>query len=65
MVKVPCRRHGYPERQDAAPVPKLHVLRKFGKPGWVHISEQRRVQGDKLSPRAMRKYFVGREGSWI
>jgi hypothetical protein len=47
------------------PVPNLYALRKFGEPGWVHIPEQRRAQGDKFSPRATKQYFVGREGSQI
>jgi hypothetical protein len=47
------------------PVPNLYALRKFDKPGWVHIPEQRRAQGDKFLPRATKQYFVGREGSRI
>jgi hypothetical protein len=47
------------------PIPNLYALRKFGEPGWVHISEQRRNQGDKFLPRATKQYFVGREGSRI
>jgi hypothetical protein len=47
------------------PIPNLYALRTFGEPGWVHIPEQRRTQGDKFSPRATKQYFVGREGSRI
>jgi hypothetical protein len=31
-------------------------------PGWVHILEECRAQGDKFSPRATKQYFVGHEG---
>jgi len=47
------------------PVPNLHSIRKYGELGFVHIPEQRRVQGDKFSARAIKAYFVGREGSRI
>jgi hypothetical protein len=46
-------------------VPNLHSIRKYGELGFVHIPEQRRVQGDKFSARAFKAYFVGREGSRI
>ena len=47
------------------PVPNLHSIRKYGELGFVHIPEQRRVQGNKFSARAFKAYFVGREGSRI
>jgi len=47
------------------PVPNLYSIRKYGELGFVHIPEQRRVQGDKFSAHAFKAYFVGREGSRI
>jgi hypothetical protein len=49
----------------ANPVPNLCSFRKFGEPGWVHIPKERRVQGEKFAPRAIKMYFIGREGSRI
>jgi hypothetical protein len=49
----------------ANPVPDLYSFRKFGEPGWVHIPKERRVQGEKFAPRAIKMYFIGREGSRI
>jgi hypothetical protein len=46
-------------------VPNLYSLRKYGELGYVHIPEQCRVRGDKFLPRAIKAYFVGREGSRI
>jgi hypothetical protein len=46
-------------------IPNLYALRTFGEPGWVHIPEQRRTQGNKFSPRATKQYFVGCKGSRI
>jgi hypothetical protein len=47
----------------ANPVPNLCSFRKFGEPGWVYIPKDRRVQGEKFAPRAIKMYFIGREGS--
>jgi len=49
----------------ANPVPNLYSFRKFGEPGWVHIPKERRVQGEKFAPRAIKMYFIGRESSRI
>jgi hypothetical protein len=43
----------------------LYALCTFGEPGWVHIPEQRRKQGDKFSSCATKQYFVRRKGSHI
>jgi hypothetical protein len=47
------------------PVPSVYGIRKFGQPRWAHIPEQRRVTGDKFSPRARKAYMVGRDSSRI
>jgi hypothetical protein len=49
----------------ANPVPNLYSFRKFGEPGWVHIPKERRIQGEKFAPRAIKMYFIGRESSRI
>jgi hypothetical protein len=49
----------------ANPVPDLYSFRKFGEPGWVHIPKERRVQGEKFTPRAIKMYFISRESSCI
>jgi hypothetical protein len=49
----------------ANPVPNLYFFRKFGEPSWVHIPKERRVQGEKFAPRAIKMYFIGRESSCI
>jgi hypothetical protein len=49
----------------ANPVPNLYSFRKFGEPGWVHIPKERRVQGKKFAPRAVKMYFIGRKSSRI
>jgi hypothetical protein len=46
-------------------VPSVYGIRKFGQPGWAHIPEQRRITGDKFSPRSRKAYMVGRDGSRI
>jgi hypothetical protein len=44
-------------------VPNLYSFCKFGEPGWVYIPKERRVQGKKFAPRAIKMYFISREGS--
>jgi hypothetical protein len=47
------------------PVPSVYGIRKFRQPRWVHIPKQRRITGDKFSPRARKAYMVGSDGSRI
>jgi hypothetical protein len=46
-------------------VPDLYSFRKFSEPGWVHIPKERRVQGEKFTPRAIKIYFISRKSSCI
>jgi hypothetical protein len=47
------------------PVPSVYSIRKFRQPRWAHIPEQRRITGEKFSPRARKAYMVGRDSSRI
>jgi hypothetical protein len=60
--KTPCQML-LEHMKVANPVPSLHSVRTFGEPGYVHTPVQKRVKSAKFQPRAMKMYFVGREGS--
>jgi hypothetical protein len=47
------------------PILNFYALCMFGELGWVHVSEQRRRQGNKFYSCATKQYFVGRKGSRI
>jgi len=51
--------------QVANPIPNLYSIHKFGAPSWLHKPVQRRVQAEKFEPRAIKAYYVGRDGSRI
>ena len=47
------------------PVPNLNSFRTYGEIGYVHQPAQTRVQSAKFDSRAVKMYYVGREGSRI
>jgi hypothetical protein len=49
----------------ANPVPNLYSFCCYSEVGWMHKAQQRRVQGAKFNERAVKTFYVGREGSRI